>query len=309
MSKLTAAAQRKYDAQIMRYAPQRPPGAPFAGRNPERANEGHCTYCAVLGHVTAHPDLGCGDVGCTAPHDVKTNKLIASDADVLAAVAYRWHKEDGSAGNDYPKNLVQIAIRIAASYGIQVPKLPIQESDTDLWSRVVNFSRLRKSLAALTESGQLVTGTGDEWHERFGFSTYYGPRTQSWATVQDVERWTTTERSARAAAQLAARQDEHTAEPEAQKQPSVARLRNRVERPHHHPEHAGEWHQFAAFESPLEAHLFAVAYSEWYAATGALGLIRRVTSDGAVAHYRSGVEIVVEDLDSRPKQLKQDGVA
>lgn len=44
---------------------------PYAGTNSERArvgDPGHCERCAEVGHVTAHPDLGCGDVGCTQGH-------------------------------------------------------------------------------------------------------------------------------------------------------------------------------------------------------------------------------------------------
>ena len=29
---------------------------------------GHCDDCASRGHVTAHPHLGCSDVGCNSPH-------------------------------------------------------------------------------------------------------------------------------------------------------------------------------------------------------------------------------------------------
>ncbi len=32
---------------------------------------GHCDPCAESGHVRAHPNLGCGDVGCTSTHPVE----------------------------------------------------------------------------------------------------------------------------------------------------------------------------------------------------------------------------------------------
>lgn len=51
------------------------PTAPFAGSSAERQSvglPGHCVKCAEHGHVAAHPDLGCGDVGCTARHDEST---------------------------------------------------------------------------------------------------------------------------------------------------------------------------------------------------------------------------------------------
>lgn len=47
------------------------PTHPLAGSNKERqeiGRPGHCERCAELGHVRAHRNLGCGDVGCTAAH-------------------------------------------------------------------------------------------------------------------------------------------------------------------------------------------------------------------------------------------------
>lgn len=44
----------------------------YIGSNPERqsiGDPGHCERCVEVGHVVAHPDLGCGDVGCTYSHD------------------------------------------------------------------------------------------------------------------------------------------------------------------------------------------------------------------------------------------------
>ena len=43
----------------------------YAGSDTERqgrGDPGHCEDCVSVGHVEAHPDLGCGDVGCTADH-------------------------------------------------------------------------------------------------------------------------------------------------------------------------------------------------------------------------------------------------
>jgi hypothetical protein len=43
----------------------------YAGRNSERqsvGDPGHCEACCSVGHVVAHPDLGCGDVGCDSAH-------------------------------------------------------------------------------------------------------------------------------------------------------------------------------------------------------------------------------------------------
>lgn len=48
-----------------------PPTHPYAGNNSARQSvglPGHCEACAQHGHVAAHPDFGCGDVGCTTAH-------------------------------------------------------------------------------------------------------------------------------------------------------------------------------------------------------------------------------------------------
>ncbi len=49
------------------------PPAPFdAGQNSDRQSvgqPGHCSVCAVLGHVVAHPERGCGNVQCNSDHE------------------------------------------------------------------------------------------------------------------------------------------------------------------------------------------------------------------------------------------------
>lgn len=43
----------------------------YAGSDSERqsvGDPGHCEACVSVGHVVAHPDLGCGDVGCNSVH-------------------------------------------------------------------------------------------------------------------------------------------------------------------------------------------------------------------------------------------------
>lgn len=43
----------------------------YAGMNPQRAGvglPGHCAYCAIVGHIVAHPDYGCSDVHCDTRH-------------------------------------------------------------------------------------------------------------------------------------------------------------------------------------------------------------------------------------------------
>lgn len=47
------------------------PTHPRAGSNKDRqsvGDPGHCERCAEVGHVRAHPSLGCGDVGCESAH-------------------------------------------------------------------------------------------------------------------------------------------------------------------------------------------------------------------------------------------------
>lgn len=55
------------------YRQTRPGPEPmFTGSNPDRQSvglPGHCEDCAQMGHVKAHPELGCTDVGCYAHHD------------------------------------------------------------------------------------------------------------------------------------------------------------------------------------------------------------------------------------------------
>jgi hypothetical protein len=43
----------------------------YAGSDSERAavgSPGHCSESSDVGHVVAHPELGCGDVGCDKVH-------------------------------------------------------------------------------------------------------------------------------------------------------------------------------------------------------------------------------------------------
>jgi hypothetical protein len=43
---------------------------PYPGSSPGHDRPGHCDRCAEIGHVRAHPSLGCGDVGCEEHHPV-----------------------------------------------------------------------------------------------------------------------------------------------------------------------------------------------------------------------------------------------
>jgi hypothetical protein len=49
-----------------------PPTHQLCGEGFDRASvglPGHCFYCAVVGHVVAHPEYGCGDVHCRVVHE------------------------------------------------------------------------------------------------------------------------------------------------------------------------------------------------------------------------------------------------
>jgi hypothetical protein len=46
--------------------------APYTGTSKARqevGDPGHCDRCVAFGHILAHPQLGCGDVGCNSSHD------------------------------------------------------------------------------------------------------------------------------------------------------------------------------------------------------------------------------------------------
>lgn len=66
--------------------PYRQSPHPLAGSNSERQSVGdlgHCEDCCSVGHVVAHPDLGCGDVGCDVSHEYDLPQTLES----LMAVA------------------------------------------------------------------------------------------------------------------------------------------------------------------------------------------------------------------------------
>lgn len=63
--------REEMDQLYRQYAPLYPPTHPHAGQDPGRqsvGDPGHCEACALVGHVRAHPDYGCGDVGCNSTH-------------------------------------------------------------------------------------------------------------------------------------------------------------------------------------------------------------------------------------------------
>ncbi|MCM6777729.1 hypothetical protein NDR87_30020 [Nocardia sp. CDC159] len=132
------------------------------------------------------------------------SKFVPSDDDIIRAL----HPSDTGTGllGDHPRSILEIAIRAAGQHDIQPPKLPVQESDTDLWGRIVSFYQLRRSLDRLAETGVLIVGTGREWldrhpptsdrsrpefHARHVWRNVLGsnPRGRYWATAESVRRW------------------------------------------------------------------------------------------------------------------------
>lgn len=67
----------------------------FTGSNSERQSvgqPGHCDDCADRGHVAAHPDLGCSDVGCHSVHPEEPES--APQVPVAPQVALVVHGRD-----------------------------------------------------------------------------------------------------------------------------------------------------------------------------------------------------------------------
>lgn len=54
---------------------------------------GHCEKCVSKGHVVAHPDLGCGDVGCNLSHADETVSLGVPEGPIGWAYWLKdhWH--------------------------------------------------------------------------------------------------------------------------------------------------------------------------------------------------------------------------
>lgn len=74
---------RSLATYLSRLHPGFPPTHPYAGTDKiraERGDPGHCWVCAIVGHVVAHPDRGCGDVSCDRDHTGETVGPAASSA-------------------------------------------------------------------------------------------------------------------------------------------------------------------------------------------------------------------------------------
>lgn len=69
---LVLAGDLAYYRAALAPEPAPPATHPHAGTSKaqqEAGDPGHCDPCAEVGHVEAHPSLGCGDVGCDKPHE------------------------------------------------------------------------------------------------------------------------------------------------------------------------------------------------------------------------------------------------
>ena len=76
---------------------------------------GHCTACAARGHIAAHPNLGCADVGCSDAHPSAQTADPTSTILLPIKVAAYLHgdKEDPGAratfaNSDYAEQYVRL---------------------------------------------------------------------------------------------------------------------------------------------------------------------------------------------------------
>ncbi len=55
----------------------------------EVGDPGHCEDCCSVGHVVAHPDLGCGDVGCYRSHGAELPSAATQTAEQAQPEEFR----------------------------------------------------------------------------------------------------------------------------------------------------------------------------------------------------------------------------
>jgi len=125
-----------------------------AGSDSERQSvglPGHCEDCAEHGHVKAHPDLGCGDVGCTAAHGEQEEALF----DVRLTGHYReWLASQNEAG-------LRIAREVTRRRGL-LPHAPRRDIDPDYWHDNGVIWGLLLALSYLSDRPGDISGTGAE---------------------------------------------------------------------------------------------------------------------------------------------------
>lgn len=79
-----SAFERAIDAAARPYPGSSSATHGFPGSDPDRQSvgvPGHCEDCARYGHVRAHPDLGCADVGCVSAHGPDEEREVSGVAD------------------------------------------------------------------------------------------------------------------------------------------------------------------------------------------------------------------------------------
>lgn len=62
----------------------------YSGNNSERqsvGDPGHCEDCCSVGHVAAHPELGCADVQCYSEHSDPTARARVAEKEEGAGTA------------------------------------------------------------------------------------------------------------------------------------------------------------------------------------------------------------------------------
>lgn len=116
--------------------------ASFIGSNVQRQGKGdpgHCEACVSVGHVKAHPSLGCGDVGCVKSHDPAVNPFTVH---VSGRPAPQGSKEYGSAGQmrESSKYLPAWRQKIIEAVYRRYKELGIKPVDLPLFRGAVGFS-------------------------------------------------------------------------------------------------------------------------------------------------------------------------
>jgi hypothetical protein len=62
----------------------------YCGSNSERqqvGDPGHCEDCCSVGHIVAHPECGCADVGCYSDHKAPAHRRPDLELDEAAQAA------------------------------------------------------------------------------------------------------------------------------------------------------------------------------------------------------------------------------
>ncbi|GAA1753713.1 hypothetical protein [Nostocoides vanveenii] len=112
----------------------------FAGANPNRQSvglPGHCESCAQHGHVAAHPDFGCGDVGCDLDHDEYVPEVSSFDdarIDALMAEADQAFEQQQAASRRMTTRSVQATAVMVRSIYPDAAEFTLEPDDEGGWS-------------------------------------------------------------------------------------------------------------------------------------------------------------------------------